>query len=178
MERAKRNPFRGLHRRSGQGAIPEHGRFPGHQHAGLRQGWEPWARVSAPSLSGFAKEFYGSYLHRELSCEVYETIFQPPKPFCATVFNFVPLQKRFASGELLSLPAFDGIVTGSDGAKPAIYRDMYLGLAQYPTGLLGKLFYDTGLFSPRGMETFIGHFRHVAGTIAAEPDVRLGDVLC
>jgi hypothetical protein len=129
-------------------------------------------------LSGFAKEFYGSYLHRELSCEVYETIFQPPKPFCATVFNFVPLQKRFASGELLSLPAFDGIVTGSDGAKPAIYRDMYLGLAQYPTGLLGKLFYDTGLFSPRGMETFIGHFRHVAGTIAAEPDVRLGDVLC
>src|SRR5215469_3524819 len=128
-------------------------------------------------LSGFAKEFYGSYAHRELSCEVYEAIFAPPKPFCATVFNFVPLQKRFAAGELLSLPAFDGTVIGSDGAKPAIYRDVYLGLAQYPNGLLGKLFYDTGLFTPEGMEIFVGHFRRVTEKIAAERDVTINALL-
>lgn len=129
-------------------------------------------------LSDFAKDFYGSYPHRELSCELYEAIFAPPKPFCATVFNFVPLQKRFASADFLSLPAFDGVVRGADGAKPAIYRDLYLGLAQYPTGLLGKLFYDTGLFAAEGMEKFVDHFRHVAGMIAAEPDSRLRAILC
>lgn len=137
---------------------------------------DPDQRLGA-FLADFAKEFYGSYPHRELSCELYEAIFAPPKPFCATVFNFVPLQKRFASGELLSLPAFDGVMRGADGAKPAIYRDIYLGLAQYPSGLLGKLFYDTGLFTPQGMETFVGHFRKVAGVIAAEQDVRIKGLL-
>jgi hypothetical protein len=129
-------------------------------------------------LSEFAKDFYGSYPHREISCEIYDAIFAPPKPFCATVFNFVPLQKRFSAGELLSLPAFDQTLVGPDAAKPAIYRDIYLGLAQYPNGLLGKLFYDAGLFTPKGMEVFIGHFRHVAEKIAADPDIKLRDILC
>ena len=93
------------------------------------------------------------------------------------MFNFVPLQKRFSAGELLSLPAFDETVVGPDAAKPAIYRDIYLGLAQYPNGLLGKLFYDAGLFTPKGMEVFIGHFRHVAGKIAADPDAKLKELL-
>jgi hypothetical protein len=128
-------------------------------------------------LSEFAKDFYGSYPHREISCELYDAIFAPPKPFCAAVFNFVPLQKRFSAGELLSLPAFDDIVVGPDAAKPAIYRDLYLGLAQYPNGLLGKLFYDTGLFTPKGMEVFIVHFRYVAGKVAADPDIKLRDIL-
>jgi len=128
-------------------------------------------------LSGFAKDFYGSYAHRDLSCEVYEAIAQPPKPFCATVFNFVPLQKRFSASELLSLAAFDGVVTGPDAAKPAIYRDLYLGLAQYPNGLLGKLFYDTARFTPAGMEEFIRHFRHVAERIATDAQSKLGEIL-
>jgi hypothetical protein len=138
---------------------------------------EPERRFGA-FLSEFAKDFYGSYPHREISCEIYDAIFAPPKPFCATVFNFVPLQKRFSADELLSLPAFDETLVGPDAAKPAIYRDIYLGLAQYPNGLLGKLFYDAGLFTPKGMEVFIGHFRHVAGKIAADPDIKLRDILC
>ena len=129
-------------------------------------------------LAEFAKDFYGSYPHREISCEIYEAIFAPPKPFCATVFNFVPLQKRFSAGELLSLPAFDDIVVGPDAAKPAIYRELYLGLAQYPNGLLGKLFYDSGLFTPKGMERFIAHFRHVAEKIAADANIKLRNILC
>ena len=137
---------------------------------------EPERRFGA-FLSEFAKDFYGSYPHREISCEIYDAIFAPPKPFCATVFNFVPLQKRFSAGELLSLPAFDETVIGPDAAKPAIYRDIYLGLAQYPNGLLGKLFYDAGLFTAKGMEVFIGHFRHVAGKIAADPQAELKELL-
>lgn len=128
-------------------------------------------------LADFAREFYGSYPHRELSCEVYDAIFAPSKPFCATVFNFVPLQARFSASELLSLPAFDGVVVGPDGARPAIYRDIYLGLAQYPNGLLGKLFYNADLFTPQGMEIFIGHFRHVVEKLASEPDATLKDLL-
>lgn len=138
---------------------------------------EPEQRFGA-FLTKFARDFYGSYPHREISCELYDAIFAPPKPFCATVFNFVPLQKRFSAGELLSLPPFDDVVLGPDAAKPAIYRDLYLGLAQYPGGLLGKLFYDTGLFTPKGMETFVAHFRHVTAKIAAEPDIKLRDILC
>lgn len=132
----------------------------------VRARLEPAQRV-AGFLSGFAKDFYGSYPHRELSCEVLEAIFSPPRPFCASVFNFVPLQKRFSAGELLSLKAFDGTVRGSLAAKPAIYRDLYLGLAQYPNGLLGKVFYDAGLFTAQGVGVFIQHFRDVARKIAA-----------
>jgi len=128
-------------------------------------------------LADFAREFYGSYPHRELSCELYDAIFAPPQPFCATVFNFVPLQARFSASELLSLPAFDGVVTGPDGARPAIYRDIYLGLAQYPNGLLGKLFYNADLFTPQGAEIFVDHFRHVVGKLAGEPDVTLKELL-
>jgi hypothetical protein len=93
------------------------------------------------------------------------------------VFNFVPLQARFSASELLSLPAFDGVVAGPDGARPAIYRDIYLGVAQYPNGLLGKLFYNADLFTPQGVEIFIRHFRHVAEKLAAEPDATLRELL-
>lgn len=135
------------------------------------------AQSFAAFLSDFAKEFYGSYPHRELSCEVYQAIFSPPGPFCASVFNFVPLQKRFSASELLSLQPFDGTVRASVAAKPAIYRDLYLGLAQYPNGLLGKVFYDAALFSAPRIDDFIQHFRHVAGRIAVEPGIGVGDVL-
>jgi hypothetical protein len=128
-------------------------------------------------LADFARAFYGGYPHRELSCELYDAIFAPPQPFCATVFNFVPLQARFSASELLSLPAFDGVVAGPDGARPAIYRDIYLGVAQYPNGLLGKLFYNADLFTPQGVEIFIRHFRHVAEKLAAEPDATLRELL-
>ncbi|MGH6828815.1 MAG: condensation domain-containing protein [Rhizomicrobium sp.] len=120
----------------------------------------------ASFLAALARDFYGSYPHRELSCELYEAIFEPPKPFCPAVFNFLPLEKRFCASELLSLPAFDGTVRGPDGPKPAIYRQLYLGLAQYPNGLLGKLFYDADLFTPAGAESFVPHFRAVLAGIA------------
>jgi hypothetical protein len=128
-------------------------------------------------LAGFAKDFYGSYVHRELSCEVYEAIFAPPQPFCPAVFNFVPLERRFSASELLSLPAFEGTLRGPDGARPAIYRDLYLGLAQYPNGLLGKLFYNADRFTPEGMERYVEHFRTVAEGIIDEPERRVSEIL-
>ncbi|HXS05450.1 MAG TPA: condensation domain-containing protein [Rhizomicrobium sp.] len=127
-------------------------------------------------LREFARDFYASYAHRELSCELYEAIFQPPKPFCASVFNFVPLQRNFFSSELHSMTAFDGTITGPDAEKPAIYRDLYLGLTQYPNGILGKVFYNAGAFTPARIETFIGHFRHVTQEIAADPRLKLKDL--
>ena len=59
-----------------------------------------------PYLRNFAKDFYGSYTHRELSCELYDAIFSPAAPFCATVFNFVPLQKNFFDSEQHAIEAF------------------------------------------------------------------------
>ncbi|MEO7054319.1 MAG: condensation domain-containing protein [Rhizomicrobium sp.] len=128
-------------------------------------------------LPDFAREYYGSYAHRELSCELYEAIFTPDPPFCASVFNFIPLRKNFSGGELYSVPSFDGVVTAPDAAKPAIYRDIYLGLSQHPNGILGKVFYNTGRFSSEATETFIRHFRHVVQTMATDPDAKLHQLL-
>ncbi len=128
-------------------------------------------------LADLAKEFYGGYSHRELSCEVYDAIFSPPKPFCATVFNFVPLQKNFSDGELLSLPSFPETIIGPDASRPALYREIYLGLTQYPNGILGKLFYNADLFTPDGIEIFINHFRKIVRDITADPDVKLRELL-
>ena len=128
-------------------------------------------------LADLAKDFYGGYAHRELSCENYDAIFSPPKPFCATVFNFVPLQRNFSDGELLSLPSFHQTIIGPDASRPAIFREIYLGLAQYPNGILGKLFYNADLFTPEGMEVFIRHFGNTVREIANDPGVKLGEFL-
>lgn len=126
-----------------------------------------------PFLLDFAKDYYGSYARRELSCELYEAIFAPQKPFCATVFNFIPSQKNFSAGELHVIPSFDGILTAPDAARPSIYRDVYLGLSQHSNGMLGKVFYNAGRFSPDAMANFIGHFRAVLDGVAADPLAKL-----
>lgn len=128
-------------------------------------------------LLEFAKNYYGSYAHRELSCELYEAIFAPRKPFCASVFNFIPLQKNFSAGELHTIPSFDGILTAPDAERPSIYRDVYLGLSQHSNGMLGKVFYNAGRFTPQAMEDFIGHFAAVMDGIAAGPDARLENLM-
>jgi hypothetical protein len=128
-------------------------------------------------LFDFAKEFYGGYAHRELSCELYEAIFSPSKPFCGTVFNFLPLQKNFFASELQPIPAFSGTLVAPDAPRPAIYREIYLGLTQYPNGILGKVFYSADRFKPEGMEAFIQHFRSVLQAVTADPDARLRELL-
>ena len=124
-------------------------------------------------LLDFAKDYYGSYAHRELSCELYEAIFAPAQPFCSTVFNFIPLQKNFSAGELHAIPSFEGILTAPDAPRPSIYRDVYLGLSQHSNGMLGKVFYNAGRFTPEAMENFIRHFGAVIGGIATGPDATL-----
>jgi Condensation domain len=127
-------------------------------------------------LREFARDFYGGYAHLGLSCELYEAIFSPEKPFCATVFNFVPLQKNFFDSELHSVPAFEGTIIGPDASRPAIYREIYLGLAQYPNGILGKLFYNADRFTPDGMEVFIEQFRRTILSITTGPNATLRDI--
>ncbi len=128
-------------------------------------------------LLEFAKEFYGSYSHRELSCELYEAIFSPGNPFCGPVFNFVPLQRNFISSELHSIPAFGGTLVAPDAPRPAIYRELYLGLTELPNGILGKVFYSADRFKPEGMETFIQHFRNVLQAVTTDPNMRLRELL-
>jgi len=120
-------------------------------------------------LLELSREYYDGYAHRELSCELYDAIFAPQSPFCASVFNFVPLQKNFSDRDLFAVPAFAGTVTTPDAARPAIYREIYLGLSQHSNGILGKVFYNAGHFTPSAMETFIEHFRGVVRKILSGP---------
>lgn len=128
-------------------------------------------------LLSLAKNYYGGFAHRELSCELYEAIYAPKKPFCATVFNFIPAQKNSSGDDLYSIPSFEGVVTAPDAAKPAIYREVYLGLSQHSNGMLGKVFYNAGRLSPAGVETFIRHFRDVLQKIVADPDIKASGLL-
>ena len=128
-------------------------------------------------LTDLAREFYGSYAHRELSCELYEAIFSPQTPFCAPVFNFVPLQKSFSTSDMISVPVFEGVATVPQVSRPAIFREIYLGLIQYPGGILGKLYFNADFFASEGVEIFIRHFQSVVREIAADPDAKLKDLL-
>ena len=128
-------------------------------------------------LLNLAKDYYGGFAHRELSCELYEAIYAPQKPFCATVFNFIPAQKNSSGDDLHPIPSFEGVVTAPDAAKPAIYREVYVGLSQHSNGMLGKVFYNAGRFSPAGIETFIQHFRRVLWEIVADPDIKASRLL-
>jgi hypothetical protein len=128
-------------------------------------------------LQDFSKDYYGGYAHLELSCELYEAIFAPDRPFCATVFNFVPLQKNFSTSELYSVPPFSGTLIAPDASRPAIYREIYLGLSQYPNGILGKLFYNADLFAPKNIDVFIQYFKSVARGIAENPTIKLRELV-
>ena len=127
-------------------------------------------------LHDVARGFYDGYAHRELSCELYEAIFSPSKLFCGTVFNFVPLQKNFFASELHSIPSFNGTLVAPEAPRPAIYREIYLGLTQFPNGILGKVFYNADRFTFEGMEVFIRHFREVIQAISVDPDVTVRDL--
>ena len=120
-------------------------------------------------LLELSREYYDGYAHRELSCELYDAIFAPQAPFCATVFNFVPLQKNFSDSDMFAVPAFSGTITTPDAARPAIYREIYLGLSQHTNGILGKVFYNAGHFTPDAIEAFIGNYREVVRRITCDP---------
>ena len=120
-------------------------------------------------LVELSREYYDGYAHRELSCELYDAIFAPEAPFCASVFNFVPLQKNFSDRDMFAVPAFGGTLTTPDAARPAIYREIYLGLSQHANGILGKVFYNAGHFSPEAAGAFIANFQDVVQRIASDP---------
>ena len=128
-------------------------------------------------LLELSREYYGGYAHREMSCELYDAIFTPEAPFCATVFNFVPLQKNFSDRDMFAVPAFTGTITTPDAARPAIYREIYLGLSQHTNGILGKVFYNAGHFTPGAIETFIANFREVVRRITCDPAGTVGNLL-
>lgn len=120
-------------------------------------------------LVELSREYYDGYAHRELSCELYDAIFAPEAPFCASVFNFVPMQKNFSDGDMFAVPAFSGTLTTPDASRPAVYREIYLGLSQHSTGILGKVFYNAGHFTPETIEAFILNFREVVRRITCDP---------
>jgi hypothetical protein len=128
-------------------------------------------------LLELSREYYDGYAHRELSCELYDAIFAPQAPFCATVFNFVPLQKNFSDRDMFAVPAFTGTITTPDAARPAIYREIYLGLSQHTNGILGKVFYNAGHFTPDAIEAFIAIYREVVRKILSDPVLTIRDVL-
>jgi hypothetical protein len=128
-------------------------------------------------LFDLSRDYYGGYAHREIACELYDAIFAPDAPFCASVFNFVPLQKNFSDSDLFVVPAFTGTLISSDASRPAIYREIYLGLSQHSNGMLAKVFYNAGHFSPDAIENFIQDFRSVAHAIARAPSAKLKTLL-
>lgn len=128
-------------------------------------------------LLQLSRDYYDGYTHRELSCELYEAIFAPEAPFCASVFNFVPLQKNFSDRDIFAVPAFEGIITTPDAARPAIYREIYLGLSEHTNGILAKVFYNAGHFTPAAMEDFIAQFRLVIGKITSDAVVRIRAII-
>jgi hypothetical protein len=93
------------------------------------------------------------------------------------VFNFVPLPKNAPEKDAFAVAPFDGVLTAPDAARPAVYREIYLGLSQYPGGILGKVFYNAGRFSPEAMEAFVENFRAVTERIAMGAAPAIGALL-
>src|ERR1019366_7060536 len=85
--------------------------------------------------------------------------------FCSAAEEFF-----FACG-LFPKPSLNGPFVAPEASRPAIYREIYLGLTQFPNGILGKVFYNADRFTSEGMEVFIRHFREVIQAISVDPDV-------
>jgi len=89
----------------------------------------------------------------------------------------VPLQKSFSTSDMISVPVFEGIASAPEVSRPAIFREIYLGLIQYPAGILGKLYFNADLFTSDGAAVFIRHFQEVVQQIAANPNAIVKDLI-
>jgi hypothetical protein len=128
-------------------------------------------------LSALARSFYDAYGHRDLSYDLYDRICEPPRPFCTTLFNFIPLQEKLSAAKSQSAAAPpDVIVPGPDIQRVRVHREIYFCLVEMPRGLVGKVYYNLDFFDQATFEGLIARFKQILESMAAGPETRLGAI--
>jgi hypothetical protein len=115
-----------------------------------------------------------AYSYRNLSYELYEAIFSPPRPFCPTLFNFIALE---------SLAADQGqpetglrLSAGPPFPRKPHHRELYFELVEFSRGLRGRIFYNTDFFTAETVEKFIRHYAAILERMAAHPETKIGEL--
>jgi Condensation domain len=128
-------------------------------------------------LSSVAKSFYDAYGHRDLSYDLYDAVFEPPRPFCTTLFNFIPLQDKLSAARgQSSAPPLPGIVTGPPISRVRVHREIYLCLVELPRGMVGKIYYNLDFFNQETFETLIARFSGILEKMVADPKRRVSEI--
>lgn len=128
-------------------------------------------------LSSVARSFYDAYGHRDLSYDLYDAVFEPPQPFCTTLFNFIPLQEKLsAERSQSSAPPPAEFITGPPLTRVRVHRDIYFCLVEQPRGMVGKIYYNLDFFEQKSVEALVGRFKGILEKMAADPKTRLNDI--
>ena len=125
-------------------------------------------------LAAVARTFYDGFAHRDLSYDLYDRIFEPPQPFCTTLFNFIPLQDRLAAVKgQASAPPPSGMSAGASVQRVRVHREIYFFLAELAHGLAGKIYFNLDFFEPATVEAQLARFNRILETMARDPDGEL-----
>ncbi len=128
-------------------------------------------------LSALARNFYDAYGHRDLSYDLYDRVCEPPRPFCTTLFNFIPLQEKLSAVKSQSAAAPPaGILAGPDIQRVRVHREIYFCLVEMPRGLVGKVYYNLDFFRQETFERFIAEFKNILEKMAKGVETRLGEI--
>ena len=114
-------------------------------------------------------------IHRSLSYELYDAIFSPERPFCETLFNFVPGSREGrvvgeshgpVDPDLLFLP-------GQKFLRQMHHRLLYWQLVELPSGLKGKIFFREGLLEIEQVEKFVERYFSILLQFFSDPGKRI-----
>ncbi|HWY62396.1 MAG TPA: condensation domain-containing protein [Rhizomicrobium sp.] len=129
-------------------------------------------------LSVLAKNFYDAYAHRDLSYDLYDQIVEAEKPFCTTLFNFIPLQEKIsAARSQSSAPPPVGIVAGPSVQRVRVHREIYFCLVELPRGMVGKIYYNMDFFESGTIEALLSRFHGILEKMAADPNGKVAAIL-
>lgn len=124
-----------------------------------------------------ASNFYGAYLYRTLSYDLYDQVVEPPRPFCTTLFNFVPLQVMPSqASDRVPMQYSAKIVPGPDMQRVKVHRELYLNLNELPRGAAGKIYYNLDYFSAETIISLIENFRSVLREVVADAKRTIGEI--
>ena len=127
-------------------------------------------------LKTVSRNFFDGYGRRDLSYDLYDAVFEPVRPFCTTLFNFIPLQDKLSAARRLAPSPPLEIQASSPVKRVRVHREIYFCLVELARGMTGKIYYNLDFFERNSIEAQIAHFLAILEEMAVNPEARVEDI--
>jgi non-ribosomal peptide synthetase component F len=137
-------------------------------------------RTIADFISQLAVQLDGGYPYKEFSYELYEDVFRPPKPFCPTLFNYIPVDRltpEICGSDYEEDPDKLLFLSGPPFERQMHHREIYFELVELLVGLRGRIYFNTDYFARPSIERLVQHYIYILEQFADNSSARCKEVI-